>query len=147
MTLVSDQPILLTPQGPPRTVIPAEAAEVRHAVQQTLAAPAHEQRAAAAAIVATHPRSLIAWCTLGDVATDTVERYAAYRVGYHRGLDTLRANGWRGSGYVRWADETNRGFLGCLQGLGAMAQAIGETDEAERIALFLAQLDPSQAAL
>ena len=76
MTLVSDQPILLTPQGPPRTVIPAEAAEVRHAVQQTLAAPAHEQRAAAAAIVATHPRSLIAWCTLGDVATDTVERYA-----------------------------------------------------------------------
>lgn len=147
MTLVSDQPILLTPQGPPRTVIPAEAAEVRDAVLQTLAAPAGEQRAAAAAIVAAHPRSLIAWCTLGDVATDTVERYAAYRVGYHRGLDTLRANGWRGSGYVRWADETNRGFLGCLRGLGAMARAIGETDEAERIALFLAQLDPSQAAL
>ena len=79
-------------------------------------------------------------------ATDTVERYAAYRVGYHRGLATLRANGWRGSGYVRWADETNRGFLGCLRGLGAMAAAIGETDEAERIALFIAQLDPSGAA-
>jgi hypothetical protein len=143
---VSDQPILLTPQGPPRTVLPAEAPPVRQAVQAVLAAAPGERRAGAAAVVAQHPRSLIGWCTLGDVATDTVERYAAYRVGYHRGLDTLRANGWRGSGYVRWADETNRGFLGCLRGLGAMAAAIGETDEAERIALFIAQLDPSGAA-
>ena len=37
-------------------------------------------------------------------------------------------------------------FLGCLVGLGAMAAAIGENDEAERIALFLAQLDPSGGA-
>ncbi|HQZ32988.1 MAG TPA: DUF3151 family protein [Ilumatobacteraceae bacterium] len=140
---MSDQPILLTPQGPPRTVLPVETAAVRHAVQQVLAAPAAGRRNLAAAIVAGNPRSLIGWCTLGDVATDTIEKYAAYRVGYHRGLDTLRANGWRGSGYVRWADETNRPFLGCLRGLGAMADAIGETDEAERIALFLAQLDPS----
>lgn len=144
---MSDQPILLTPQGPPRTVLPVEDATVRHAVQQALAAPAAERRTLAAAVVARHPRSLIGWCTLGDVATDTIEKYAAYRVGYHRGLDTLRANGWRGSGYVRWADETNRPFLGCLRGLGAMADAIGETDEAERIALFLAQLDPSLSAL
>jgi len=140
---VSDQPIVLTPQGPPRTVLPAEDAAIRHAAQQAVSAPAEQQRALAAAVVAAHPRSLVAWCTLGDVATDTVERYAAYRVGYHRGLDTLRANGWRGSGYVRWSDETNRPFLGCLRGLGAMAAAIGETDEAERIALFLAQLDPT----
>lgn len=67
----------------------------------------------------------------------------AYRVGYHRGLDTLRANGWRGSGYVRWSDETNHGFLGCLHGLGLMAAAIGETDEASRVEMFLAQLDPT----
>lgn len=143
---MSDQPILLTPQGPPRTVLPAEDAAVRHAVQQALAAPAADRRTLAAAIVAGNPRSLIGWCTLGDVATDTIEKYAAYRVGYHRGLDTLRANGWRGSGYVRWADETNRSFLGCLRGLGAMASAIGEYDEAERIALFLGQLDPSGGA-
>ena len=143
---MSDQPILLTPQGPPRTVLPAEDAAVRHAVQQALGAAAEEQRGLAAAIVASNPRSLIGWCTLGDVATDTIEKYAAYRVGYHRGLDTLRANGWRGSGYVRWADETNRPFLGCLRGLGAMAAAIGEDDEAERIALFLGQLDPSGGA-
>lgn len=143
---MSDQPILLTPQGPPRTVLPVEDATIRHAVQQALAAPAAERRTLAAAIVADNPRSLIGWCTLGNVATDTIEKYAAYRVGYHRGLDTLRANGWRGSGYVRWADETNRPFLGCLHGLGAMAAAIGEADEAERIALFMAQLDPSGGA-
>ncbi len=137
---VSDLPISLTPQGPPRTVLPAEAAEVRHAVAQATAAA--DPRAALAEVVAAHPRSLLAWCALGDHGRDVIERYAAYRVGYHRGLDALRANGWRGSGYVRWADETNRGFLGCLRGLGAMAAAIGETDEAERIGLFLAQLDP-----
>lgn len=140
---MSDQPILLTPQGPPRTVLPAEAAEIRHAVAQVVAAPADARKALAAAVVADHPRSLIAWCALGDAATETIERYAAYRVGYHRGLDALRANGWRGSGYVRWADETNHAFLGCLRGLGQMAATIGEADEAERIALFLGQLDPS----
>ena len=130
-------------QGPPRTVLPAEPAPVRDAVQRIREAPTSEQRGLAAAVVAKYPRSLIAWCALGDVATDSIERYAAYRVGYHRGLDALRANGWRGSGYVRWADETNRGFLGCMRGLGAMAAAIGEDDEAERLALFLAQLDSS----
>ena len=72
-----------------------------------------------------------------------MERYAAYRVGYHRGLDALRANGWRGSGYVRWAEPTNRGFLRALQGLSAMAAEIGEEDEAERCATFLLQLDPT----
>ena len=30
-----------------------------------------------------------------------------------------------------------------LAGLGAMADQIGETDEAERIAMFLLQLDPN----
>ena len=29
------------------------------------------------------------------------------------GLGALRANGWRGSGYVRWAEPTNVGFLRC----------------------------------
>lgn len=90
-----------------------------------------------------HPRSMFAWAALGAVGRDDIERYAAYRVGYHRGLDALRANGWRGSGYVRWADESNRGFLRCLSGLQRMAAAIGERDEAERIEMFIAQLDPT----
>jgi hypothetical protein len=112
-------------------------------VRKVLAATEHERPSLAAAVVADHPQSLLAWCVMGDVVTDTVQRYAAYRVGYHRGLDALRANGWRGSGYVRWADETNRGLLGCMRGLQSMAAAIGETDEADRLATFLMQLDPS----
>lgn len=142
---MSDQPIGLHTQGPPNTVLPLEAAEVRHELERA-ARDASDPRAAAAAVVAAHPRSLLAWCLLGDHGRDTVERYAAYRVGYHRGLDALRANGWRGSGYVRWAEPSNRGFLGCLRGLGEMAAAIGEHDEAERISLFLRQLDPSGEA-
>lgn len=143
---MSDQSVNLTPQGPPRTVLPAESAEVRHAVEQALHADESARRSRLSDVVARNPRSLIAWCALGDHGRDAVERYAAYRVGYHRGLDALRANGWRGSGYVRWADATNRGFLGCLRGLGAMAASIGEVDEAERIATFLLQLDPSGEA-
>ena len=72
-----------------------------------------------------------------------VEAYAYFRVGYHRGLDTLRAAGWKGSGYVRWSEETNRGFLRSLLGLHRAAAAIGEIDEQERCAQFLMQLDPS----
>jgi hypothetical protein len=127
--------------GPPRTVLPEESLAVRHAVQQ--AYNATDARAAVAAVVAQHPRSLLAWASLGDLGRDTIDRYAAYRVGYHRGLDALRANGWRGSGYVRWSDETNVPFLRCLRGLGDMAGLIGESDEAERIRVFLLQLDPS----
>ena len=90
-----------------------------------------------------HPRCSRRGPRSATSAATTIERYAAYRVGYHRGLDALRANGWRGSGYVRWSAPTNRGFLRSLPGCGAMAAAIGEPDEAERFALFLAQLDPS----
>jgi hypothetical protein len=124
-------------------VLPPEPAALHDQLRAALSAAPDERRSRVAAIVATNPRSLTAWAALGSVGRDEVERYAAYRVGYHRGLDALRANGWRGSGYVRWADETNRGFLRCLRGLQAMAAAIGEVDEAERIAVFLLQLDPT----
>ena len=123
--------------GLPETVLPPEPADIVDAL-----AAAGSERVAVAAVAARHPRSLLAWATLGDLGRDEVERYACYRVGYHRGLDTLRANGWRGSGYVRWRNETNRGFLRSLRGLQEMATAIGETDEAERCTHFLTQLDP-----
>lgn len=143
---MSEHPVPLTTSGPPRTVLPGEPPEVLAALARLPGLPSAERRAAAAAAVTANPRSLFAWCAVGDAALDPVERYAAYRVGYHRGLDALRASGWRGSGYVRWADEANRGFLGCLRGLREMAAAIGETDEVERIGLFLAQLDPGAGA-
>jgi hypothetical protein len=97
-------------------------------------------------VVARHPRFLDGWARLGELARDDVEAYAAYRVGYHRGLDRLRQSGWRGSGYVRWEHETNRGFLRALRGLQRQAEVIGETDEAERCAHFLHQLDPTLPA-
>lgn len=131
----------MSTSGPPATALPEPDAAVRHSLEQ--ARRADDPRAAVAAFVAAHPRLCDGWAALGDLGRDTIERYAAYRVGYHRGLDALRANGWRGSGYVRWNAPGNVGFLRCLAGLGVMAAAIGETDEAERCTQFLQQLDPS----
>jgi hypothetical protein len=94
---------------------------------------------------ATYPKLCEAWATLGEQAEGggrTIEAYAYFRVGYHRGLDQLRGAGWRGSGYVRWRAPTNRGFLRALDGLRRMAGAIGEDDEADRCDQFLHQLDP-----
>lgn len=136
---MADQPINLS-SGLPTTVLPEPDAAFRHRLAQARQA---GDRDAVAAVVADHPRTMEAWAALGDLGRDTVERYAAYRVGYHRGLDALRANGWRGSGYVRWAAPGNHGFLRCLLGLAAMADAIGESDEAARCEQFLLQLDPS----
>ena len=135
--------VTLTPSGPPETVIAPEPAEVQDALAAALAVEGDERRTRLAAVVAGSPRSLEAWARLGDAGRDVIEAYAAYRVGYHRGLDTLRANGWRGSGYVRWDHEGNRGFLRALAGLQRTAAAIGEADEAERCAHFLRQLDPA----
>lgn len=129
--------------GVPETVLPAEPVELSDGLAAAAEAAPVERRELIAAIVAAHPRSPTAWAALGDAGRDPIERYAAYRVGYHRGLDALRQNGWRGSGYVRWEHESNRGFLSCLDGLGRLAADIGEDDEAERCGVFLRQLDPT----
>jgi hypothetical protein len=141
---VTDQPINLS-SGLPTTVLPAVDPVLADRLARAVAQPAAQRREAVAEVVASAPRYLDGWAELGDLGRDPVERYAAYRVGYHRGLDALRANGWRGSGYVRWAEPTNRGFLRSLRGLGEMAAVIGEDDEAERCRTFLLQLDPSGA--
>jgi hypothetical protein len=136
-------PVNLTPTGPPETIIGPEPAEARQALAQALAAPEQNRRDEVSNVVAAWPQYLDAWARLGELARDEVEAYAYFRVGYHRGLDRLRQSGWRGSGYVRWEHETNQGFLAALQGLQLMAAAIGEQDEADRCAQFLAQLDPT----
>ena len=104
--------------------------------------PAAERRDAVSDVVARWPRFLDGWARLGQLARDSVEGYASARVGYHRGLDRLRQSGWRGSGYVRWEHETNRGFLRALDGLRQRADEIGEADEAARCSEFLLQLEP-----
>ena len=137
---MSDSPVSLTPSGPPETVLPA--AEPEAAARLAAAMNHPDPKAAVAAVVADFPRYLDAWAQLGLLAKEPVESYAYFRIGYHRGLDTLRASGWRGSGFVRWSHETNRGFLRALAGLGDAAEQIAEQDEVERIAQFLKQLDP-----
>ena len=128
--------------GLPSTVLPPGEPAAATALADALALDGDARRAALGAVAARWPRYLDVWAALGDQGRDEIERYAYYRVGYHRGLDALRANGWRGSGYVRWTHPTNQGFLRALAGLGAMATAIHEDDEADRVGLFLAQLDP-----
>jgi hypothetical protein len=141
---MSDQrPVNLTTSGPPETVLDLEPEGARADLADALARPEAERHDAVSHVVGRFPRFLDGWARLGELGRDPVESYAAFRVGYHRGLDRLRQNGWRGSGYVRWDHEENRGFLRALDGLRASARAIGETDEEERCAVFLKQLDPS----
>jgi len=102
--------------------------------------------ASAEEAVRAHPASSLAWAVLADEAWDAghpVESYAYARVGYHRGLDALRRNGWKGHGPVPWSHEPNQGFLRCLRSLARAAGAIGETDEVDRIGVFLDDCDPS----
>jgi Protein of unknown function (DUF3151) len=135
-------PVRLT-TGLPETVLPEEPLSVTARLEEALARPNGSRRDAVSDVVRSAPGSSVAWAELGSLARDDVEAYACFRVGYHRGLDSLRRAGWKGSGFVRWAHGPNRGFLRCLDGLRAAAGAIGEADEEERCEQFLVQLDPS----
>jgi hypothetical protein len=138
---MSDLPVNLS-SGLGETVLDPEPAVALAALAAALGAAPDRRRDAVSGVVAHWPRFLDGWARLGALARDDVEAYAAFRVGYHRGLDRLRQSGWRGSGYVRWRHETNRGFLRALAGLGRVAGAIGEIDEQQRCADFLRQCDP-----
>ncbi len=124
-------------------VIPEPPGAVREALVRALSAPDHgARRRAVGEVVAANPTFLDGWAELAVLAREPIERYAYARVGYHRGLDTIRRHGWGGTGTVRWAHATNRGFLRCLVALRGAAAEIGETDEVDRIDDFLHDLDP-----
>ena len=102
-----------------------------------------------AEVAAAHPTSRAAWAVLAEGALEggrTIEAYAYARTGYHRGLDALRRNGWKGFGAVPWSHEPNQGFLRCLTVLAKAAEEIGETDEQVRCTELLTECDPSLAA-
>ena len=91
-------------------------------------------------VVLAFPASSLAWANVAEQAREAgevLQSYAYARVGYHRGLDLLRHNGWKGHGPVPWSHEPNRGFLRCLFELSLASAAIGEADEAQRTAQFL----------
>ncbi len=67
-----------------------------------------------ATVAAAHPSASVAWAALAEEALDddkVITAYAYARTGYHRGLDKLRRNGWKGFGPVPYAHESNQGFL------------------------------------
>ncbi|HET7072320.1 MAG TPA: DUF3151 domain-containing protein [Nocardioides sp.] len=101
------------------------------------------------AVVRRHPASPTAWAALATQARDQgaadVTVYAYARVGYHRSLDLLRRNGWKGHGPVPWEHEPNRGFLRALALLALSARAIGEDDEWQRCSEFLRDSSPTAA--
>ncbi len=95
-------------------------------------------------VAAANPARSLPWAVLAEralAAGEPVQAYAYARVGYHRGLDALRAAGWRGTGPVLWEHQPNQGFLRALAALGRAAGAIGETTEEQRCADFLADCD------
>ncbi len=124
--------------GPPPTQLPEDPADAELAAGDS-----------PGAVVRRHPASPFAWAALADQAreqgADDVTVYAYARVGYHRSLDLLRRNGWKGHGPVPWEHEPNRGFLRCLATLALAARAIGETDEWQRCSDFLRDSSPAAA--
>lgn len=123
--------------GPEPTLLPGD----EHSVVEAALAGTD-----AATVAAAHPSASLVWAELADDAWArgaVVESYAYARVGYHRGLDALRRNGWKGHGPVPWAHAPNRGFLRSLHALGRAAGAIGEDDEAARCGGFLRDCDPA----
>lgn len=139
---MSDESPVTLSRGLPETVIADVPDEWSAQYAAALELPIEERRAAFVALASAHPRYIDAWAALALLGRDPIESYAYARVGYHRGLDTLRASGWRGTGYVRWRHPTNRGFLSALDSLRRFAGIIGEEDEEDRCGLFLRQLDP-----
>jgi hypothetical protein len=124
------------------TIVPAVSDELRAAYQAALTLDRTARKVAIGDLVAEQTTFIEGWAALATLGQEPIERYAYARVGYHRGLDALRANGWGGSGLVRWSVPSNRPFLTCLVRLREAARAIGEAAEVARIDAFLRDLDP-----
>ena len=129
---------------PPVTLLPAH-----DDADKALAEAAESGTAEAyAGVAARFPAYSAAWAALAGTALaadQPVMAYAYARTGYHRGLDALRRNGWKGHGPIPWSHAPNRGFLRSLHALSRAAAAIGESDEAARCAEFLRDSDPAAA--
>jgi hypothetical protein len=119
--------------GPPPVRLPVDPAEAELIAGES-----------AESVARRRPTSSLVWAQLAEAALDRgddVAGYAFARVGYHRGLDQLRRNGWKGAGPVPWSHEPNRGFLRALAALGQAAALFEEEDEVNRITAFLLDAD------
>ncbi|RLV56095.1 DUF3151 domain-containing protein [Aeromicrobium phragmitis] len=123
---------------PPETFLPADpgAAEL-------------DAGASPAEVAAQHPDSTLAWALLSEAALSEgrdLEGYAFARTSYHRSLDGLRRNGWKGHGPVPWSHEPNRGFLRSLAVLATASERLGDEAEAHRCREFLRESSPEAYA-
>ncbi|GAB2579593.1 hypothetical protein Aab01nite_55480 [Paractinoplanes abujensis] len=129
---------------PPATKLPADTEADKALAEAT----ATGTTVALKTVAAAHPAYSGGWAALAAdalAADEPVTAYAYARTGYHRGLDALRRNGWKGHGPIPWAHAPNQGFLRCLHSLSQAAAEIGEADEAARCAQFLRDSDPAAA--
>ncbi len=103
------------------------------------------------------PSSPAAWARLAEaelarvradeaLPTAYITAYAYARTGYHRSLDRLRANGWKGWGPVPFSHPANQGVLRSWAALAHAAQAIGEQEEYDRLRQMLSDADPESVA-
>jgi hypothetical protein len=135
--------------APPTTHLPADDADAVAALDAALGAtPAGgpERLAALKDVARRRPAFVDAWARLAETALalgQDVEGYAYARTAYHRSLDRLRANGWRGTGLVPWAHEPNRPVLRALHALMAASERLGDAPEEARLRAFLLDSDPT----
>lgn len=101
-----------------------------------------------------HPESPLVWATKAEQALEdavSAEQqliaYAFARTGYHRSLDRLRANKWKGWGPVPWSHEANQPVLRAIAALARAAALIGEQSEYDRCRQMLSDADPESVDL
>ena len=137
---------LSSQMSPPAVLLPPDVPEAVAALETALALPAEDQRAALAAVARSWPAFVGGWAHLAGAARlkgEDVEAYAFARTAYHRALDRLRGNSWRGMGLVPWAHEPNRTTLLAFHELMLAAESIGEAAEVTRLRQLLLDSDPS----
>ncbi|MBZ8176839.1 DUF3151 family protein [Corynebacterium poyangense] len=100
-----------------------------------------------------HPESPLVWAVRAEDALlsahsdeEKLQAYAFARTGYHRGLDRLRGNGWKGWGPVPFSHRPNQGVLRAIAALALAARAIGEDAEYDRCRQMLSDADPDSVA-
>ncbi|AOX06135.1 hypothetical protein BJP05_08250 [Corynebacterium sp. NML98-0116] len=97
------------------------------------------------ATAVAHPDSPAVWAARAErelADGDTIVAYAYARTGYHRSLDRLRANGWKGWGPVPTSHEANVPVLKAIAMLALASKAIGDDAEYDRCRQMLSDADP-----
>ena len=101
------------------------------------------------ATAVAHPDSSAVWAARAErelADGDTIVAYAYARTGYHRSLDRLRANGWKGWGPVPASHEANVPVLKAIAMLALASKAIGDDAEYDRCRQMLSDADPDSVA-